>query len=81
MRGRVGQAGRMRFYMLPSDDGTTTCVNFDHVAYIHVGAKTVELFFMGVEEPMVITKTPSSLALIAKGMDLSDNSKDLINAL
>ena len=81
MRAGVGHCGGMRFYMLPGDDGTTTCVNFDHVAYIHVSAKSIELFFMGVEEPMVITKTPTSLALIAKGMDLSDNSKDLINAL
>jgi len=30
---------------------------------------------------MVVTKSPTTLALVAKGMDLSDSGKDLINTL
>jgi hypothetical protein len=71
----------MRFYMLPTDQGRTTCINFDHVAYIHVEAKTIELHFIGVEAPMVLAKTPTTLAMVAKGMDLSDASKDLVGTL
>ena len=71
----------MRFYMLPAEQGKTTCINFEHVAYIHLGAKTIELHFIGVEAPMVITKSPTTLALVAKGMDLSDSSKDLVSTL
>ena len=67
--------------MLPAEQGKTTCINFDHVAYIHLGAQTIELHFMGVEAPMVITKTATTLALVAKGMDLSDTSKDLVSTL
>jgi hypothetical protein len=78
---RLRHAFPMRFYMLPAEQGTTTLINFDHVAYINVAAKTIELHFIGVEAPMVITKTPTTLSLVAKGMDLSDNSKDLVNAL
>jgi len=71
----------MRFYMLPADQGKTTCINFDHVAYVQLGAQTIELHFIGVEEPMVLTKSAVTLSLVAKGMDLSDSSKDLVNAL
>ena len=71
----------MRFFILPADQGETTCVNFDHVAYIRLGPKTIELHFMGVEAPMVITKSPTTLALVAKGMDLSDSSKDMVGTL
>jgi hypothetical protein len=71
----------MRFYLLPLDQSQTTCVNFDQVTYIQVGAKTIELFFVGIEAPMVVGKTPTTLALIAKGMDLSDSSKDLVSTL
>ena len=71
----------MRFYLLPIEQGETTCINFDHVAYIRLGAKTIELHFIGVEKPMVIAKTPTTLALVAKGMDLSDTSKDLVSTL
>jgi len=71
----------MRFYILPAEQGKTTCINFDHVAYIHLTAQTIELHFIGVEAPMVVTKTPATLSLVAKGMDLSDNSKDLVNSL
>jgi hypothetical protein len=71
----------MRFYMLPTEQGKTTCINFDHVTYICVCAKTIELFFAGVEIPMVVTKTPTTLSLVAKGMDLSDSSKDLVGTL
>jgi len=39
----------MRFYILPTEQGETTCINFDHVAYIRLGAKTIELHFIGVE--------------------------------
>ena len=54
----------MRFYMLPAVQGETTCINFDHVAYVRLGAKTIELHFMGVEAPMVITKSAATLALV-----------------
>jgi len=71
----------MRFYLLPIDQGTTTCINFEHVAYIQLGPQTIELHFIGVEAPMVIKKTATTLSLVAKGMDLSDTSKDLVNTL
>jgi len=71
----------MRFFLLPADQGKTTCINFDHVAYIQLGAQTIEVHFIGVEAPMVITKTPTTLALVAKGMDLSDSSKDMVSTL
>jgi hypothetical protein len=71
----------MRFYLLPAEQGTTTCINFDHVAFIRLGAKTIELHFIGVEAPMVVAKTATTLSLVAKGMDLSDSSKDLVSTL
>ena len=71
----------MRFYMLPAEQGTTTCINFEHVAYIHLGAKTIALHFIGVEAPMVITKTPTTLSLVAKGMDLSDTTREQVCSL
>jgi len=71
----------MRFYMLPAEQGKTICINFDHVAYICLGSQTIELHFIGVEAPMVITKSSATLALVAKGMDLSDSSKDLVSTL
>jgi hypothetical protein len=77
----LGHSPVMRFYILPTDEDKTTCINFDHVAYVCLCAKTIELYFIGVESPMVITKSPTTLALVAKGMDLSDNSKDLVNTL
>jgi hypothetical protein len=71
----------MRFYILPTDEGKTTCINFDHVTQIRIEAKSIELYFVGIEKPMSVTKTPTTLSLVAKGMDLSENSKDLVNAL
>jgi hypothetical protein len=71
----------MRFYILPTEQGQTTCINFDHVAFIRLGAQTIELHFIGVEAPMVVTKTATTMALVAKGMDLSDASKDLVSTL
>lgn len=71
----------MRFYLLPTEQGETTCINFEHVAYIRLDAKSIELHFIGVEQPMVIAKSPTTLALVAKGMDLSDSSKDLVSTL
>ncbi len=71
----------MRFYMLPAEQGITTCINFDHVAYIQLGEQTIELHFIGVAAPMVLTKSAATLSLVAKGMDLSDSSRDLVNAL
>jgi hypothetical protein len=71
----------MRFYLLPAEGGVTTCINFEHVSYIRVGPTTIELHFEGVEAPMVVTKSPTTLALVAKGMDLSDASKDLVGSL
>jgi hypothetical protein len=71
----------MRFYNLPASDGKTVCVNFDHVAAVHVLPKTIELHFVGTEAPTVIPKTPASLVQVAKGMDLSEASKELLNSL
>ncbi|MCE0497461.1 MAG: hypothetical protein LV481_05885 [Methylacidiphilales bacterium] len=71
----------MRFYLLPIEQGKTVCINFDHVTNIRISASTIELFFAGVEAPMVVPKTSNTLSTIAKGMDLSENTKDLINAL
>ena len=71
----------MRFFLLPTEQGETTCINFDHVAYIRLGAKSIELHFIGVEAPMVVAKSPTTLALVAKGMDLSDSSRDLVGTL
>ena len=71
----------MRFFLLPTEQGETTCINFEHVAYIRLDAKSIELHFIGVEKPMVLAKTPVTLSLVAKGMDLSDTSKDLVNTL
>ncbi len=76
-----GATSVMRFFNLPASDGKTVCVNFDHVAAVHVLAQTLELHFVGTEAPTVIPKTPASLAQVAKGMDLSENSKDLLNTL
>jgi len=39
------------------------------------------LHFVGSDVPTVIPKTPASLVQIAKGMDLSESSKDLLNTL
>ncbi len=71
----------MRSFLFPSDGDKTTCVNFDHVAYARVCSDSIELYFIGVESPMVLTKSAQTLTLVAKGMDLSDNSKDLVNTL
>jgi len=71
----------MRFYILPAEQGKTTCVNFDHVASVRVSGPAIELYFVGLEIPIVIPKSPTSLSIIAKGMDLSDSSKDQINSL
>jgi hypothetical protein len=71
----------MRFYILPTEQGTTTCINFDHVTTILVTPQNIELHFVGVETPMIVAKTPATLSLVAKGMDLSDNSKDLVGGL
>ncbi len=71
----------MRFYILPADQGQTTCINFDHVASIRVKGPTIELYFVGIETPMVIAKTPTTLSMIGKGMDLSDSSKEQISTL
>jgi hypothetical protein len=71
----------MRFYILPEDQGKTTCINFDHVTTICVSAQTIELYFVGVEAPMVLAKSVAALSQIAKGMDLSEASKEQINNL
>jgi hypothetical protein len=71
----------MRFYILPTEQGQTICINFDHVAFIRLGAQTIELHFIGVDAPMVVTKSATTMALVAKGMDLSDSSKDLVSTL
>ena len=73
----------MRFYLLPPDQGITTCINFDHVTHIriNVSAKTIEIYFMGTEAPMLLPKTPQTLSMVAKGMDLSDTTRDAVNNL
>jgi len=71
----------MRFYILPPEPGKLTCVNFDHVTTIVVNGPNIELYFVGVEAPMVIPKSTATLSQIAKGMDLSEASKEQINSL
>ncbi len=71
----------MRFYILPTAQGTTACINFDHVTTINVTAHSIELHFVGGGVPMALAKTPAILAQIAKGMDLSESSKELVNNL
>jgi hypothetical protein len=71
----------MRFYTLPTEDGKTACVNFDHVTNILVGPKSIELYVAGIQTPMIIPKSPTTLAIIAKGMDLSESAKDQIHGL
>lgn len=71
----------MRFYVLPTDQGKTTFVNFDHVRTITVYDKVIELYFEGLEAPMVLVKTATTLSTIAKGMDLSESSKDFVSQL
>lgn len=71
----------MRFYILPAEQGITTYVNFDHVTNIRVVGAYIELYFVGVEAPMVIPKTATSLTTVGKGMDLSDSSKEHLCAL
>jgi hypothetical protein len=71
----------MRFYILPTEEGRTACVNFDHVTNILVGPKSIELYVVGIQAPMIIPKSATTLSIIAKGMDLSDNSKDQVNSL
>ncbi len=71
----------MRFYMQPIDQGKSTFINFDHVRIVSVDATNIEIYFTGTEAPLVIAKNPSTLALISKGMDLSDNSKDLVSRM
>jgi hypothetical protein len=71
----------VRFYILPTEEGKTACVNFDHVTNILVDGKTIEMYVAGQTTPMIIQKTAVTLSTIAKGMDLSDSSKDQINNL
>jgi hypothetical protein len=71
----------MRFYTLPTEDGKTACVNFDHVTNIVIGPKQIEIYVAGQPAPMVIPKSPTILSTIAKGMDLSETAKDQINSL
>ncbi len=71
----------MRFYLLPANEGKTVCVNFDHVANISISSGGIEIYFAGIETPMVIAKSPTTLAQISKGMDLSDNVKEQISQL
>jgi hypothetical protein len=71
----------MRFYILPGEQGKTVYVNFDHVASVRVEGAKIELYLAGVETPLVFPKTAGTLSSVAKGMDISDASKDLFNAL
>jgi len=71
----------MRFYILPTEQDKTVCINFDHVARIDISKTSVELYFVGVEAPMVMAKTVNTLSLIGKGMDISDSSKEQISRL
>ena len=71
----------MRFYILPTDQGRTTAINFDHVASITIAEKTIEVYFIGIEAPMVIPKNPANINTISKGMDLSDAVKENVAKL
>ncbi len=71
----------MRFYVLPKEEDKTVYINFDHVSNIRVVGKTIEIYFVGIEAPMILAKTPSTLSTVGKGMDLSDSSKEHLSSL
>jgi len=71
----------MRFYIHPVEKGKAACINFDHVRTIMIDGPSIEIHFAGSETPLTLAKSPTTLALIGKGMDLSDSSKEQINNL
>ncbi len=71
----------MRFYILPTEQDKTNCINFDHVASIIVTKTSIEVYFVGLETPTILPKNVATLNQIGKGMDLSDSTKEQINKL
>ncbi len=69
----------MRFYVLPKAEDKTTYINFDHVARVTVVGTTIEVYFVGIEAPIIIPKNVTTLNAIGKGMDLSDSSKEALS--
>jgi hypothetical protein len=68
----------MRFYILPPEPDKTTCINFDHVARIIITKTSIEVYYVGLETPTVLAKNVATLNQVAKGMDLSDSTKEQI---
>ncbi len=71
----------MRFYVLPKAEDKTTYINFDHVARVTVVGATIEVYFVGLEAPVIIPKNLTTLNAMGKGMDLSDSSKEYLSNL
>jgi hypothetical protein len=71
----------MRFYVLPKAEDKTTYINFDHVARVTVVGATIEVYFVGLETPVIIPKNVTTLSSMGKGMDLSDSSKEYLSSL
>lgn len=71
----------MRFYVLPKEETKTSYINFDHVARVSVVGATIEIYFVGLETPLVIPKNVTTLNAMGKGMDLSDSSKEQLSSL
>jgi len=71
----------MRFYIFPKQEEKTTYVNFDHVARVSVVGATIEIYFVGIETPMIVPKNVTTLSAMGKGMDLSDSSKEHLSSL
>ena len=70
----------MRFYILHKAEDKTTYINFDHVARVSVVGATIEIYFIGLEAPLVIPKNLTTLNAMGKGMDLSDSSKEQLSS-
>ncbi len=71
----------MRFYVLPKAEDKTTYINFDHVTSISVVGPNIEVYFVGLENPLIVAKNATTLSAMGKGMDLSDSSKEFLSSL
>ena len=71
----------MRFYVLPKAEEKTTYINFDHVASVTVAGPNIEVYFVGLETPLIVPKNATTLSAMGKGMDLSDSSKEFLSNL
>jgi hypothetical protein len=76
---RGGMLPIMRFYVFPKQETKTTYVNFDHVARAAVDGPNIEIYFVGIDVPLIMPKNATTLSALGKGMDLSDSSKEALS--